>query len=229
MSKADERSHGAPPIDPAGGFSRRAFLKGSGAAAAATAIAGGNGLAAEDTKPSVIAGTTTITLDVNGQKQKVTVEPRTTLLEALRIGLNLTGAKPISVDGSSGGSTVLVDGKAAAANTLLVLECVGKKIETIEGLQKAVGTVGVETAQGKGFGLVVNTDPVAAAFVHHDASQCGFCTPGFVMAVKAFLKKNPKATEAEIRAGLNGNLCRCGTYANIIPAVLDVVKGGGNG
>ena len=65
--------------------------------------------------------------------------------------------------------------------------------------------------------------------MNHDASQCGFCTPGFVMAVKAFLAKNPKATEAQIRAGLNGNLCRCGTYANIIPAVLDVVKGAGNG
>ncbi len=62
--------------------------------------------------------------------------------------------------------------------------------------------------------------------MHHDALQCGFCTPGFVMAVRAFLDKNPKATEAEIRAGLNGNLCRCGTYANIIQAVLDVVKGG---
>lgn len=211
MSKAEQRSHGAPPSDHAGGFSRRAFLKGSGAAAAATAIAGGNGLAAEEAKTSVVAGQTAITLDVNGQKQKLTVEPRTTLLEALRLGLNLTGAKPISVDGSSGGSTVLVDGKPAAANTLLALECVGKKIETIEGF-----------SNGK-------TDPVASAFVHHDASQCGFCTPGFVMAIKAFLKKNPKASEAEIRAGLNGNLCRCGTYANIIPAVLDVVKGGGNG
>jgi xanthine dehydrogenase YagT iron-sulfur-binding subunit len=211
MSQAEQRTHGTPPSDHASGFSRRAFLKGSGAAAAATAIAGGDALAADESKASIVAGQTTITLDVNGQKQKVTIEPRTTLLEALRIGLNLTGAKPISIDGSSGGSTVFVDGKPAAANTLLVLECVGKKIETIEGFET-----------GK-------LDPVAAAFVHHDASQCGFCTPGFVMAVKAFLKKNPKATEAEIRAGLNGNLCRCGTYANIIPAVLDVVKGGGNG
>ena len=125
--------------------------------------------------------------------------------------MNLTGAKPISVDGSSGGSTVLVDGKPVSANTMLALECVGKKIQTVESLGGA------------------KLDPVAAAFVHHDASQCGFCTPGFVMAVKAFLDKNPKATEAEIRAGLNGNLCRCGTYANIIPAALDVVKGAGNG
>jgi len=194
------------------GFSRRAFLKGSGAAAAATALSAADTLAAENAKAStVVAGRTTITLNVNGQNQKVEVEPRTTLLEALRWGLNLTGAKPISVDGSSGGSTVLVEGKPVSANTVLVLDCVGKPIQTVESLAGP------------------KLDAVPAAFVQHDASQCGFCTPGFVMAVKAFLAKNPKATEAEIRAGLNGNLCRCGTYANIIPAVLDVVKGARNG
>ena len=194
------------------GVSRRAFLKGSGAAAAATALAGGESLAAAEEKSAVVGpGLSTITLDVNGTHQKVQVEPRTTLLEALRYGLNLTGAKPISVDGSSGGSTVFVDGKPTRANSVLALDCVGKPIQTVESL------------------AMTKPDPVSAAFVNHDASQCGFCTPGFVMAVKAFLKKNPKATEAQIRAGLNGNLCRCGTYANIIPAVLDVVKGAGNG
>lgn len=200
----------APNAPGNSGFSRRAFLKGSGAAAAATAITGSSGLAADE-GPSVVSGTTSITLDVNGSQQKLDVEPRTTLLEALRYGLNLTGAKPISVDGSSGGSTVLVDGKPVSANTVLALDCVGKPIETAEGL-------------GEG-----QLDPVPAAFVHHDASQCGFCTPGFVMAVKAFVTKHPKATEAEIREGLNGNLCRCGTYADIIPAVLDVVKGARHG
>jgi xanthine dehydrogenase YagT iron-sulfur-binding subunit len=207
MSKPEQPAHGTS------GVSRRAFLKGSGAAAAATALAGGQGLAAEEQKSTTVValGMTTITLDVNGQPQKVQVEPRMTLLEALRYGLNLTGAKPISADGSSGGSTVLVDGKPASSSTLLVLDCVGKKIQTVESLGGA------------------KIDPVPAAFAHHDASQCGFCTPGFVIAVKAFLQKHPKATEADIRAGLNGNLCRCGTYANIIPAVLDVVKGAGNG
>jgi xanthine dehydrogenase YagT iron-sulfur-binding subunit len=206
MSKSEQQAHGAS------GFSRRAFLKGSGAAAAATALAGGPGLVAEEQKSTpVVSGLTTITLEVNGQPHKVQVEPRTTLLEALRYGLNLTGAKPISVDGSSGGSTVLVGDKPVSANSMLALECVGKPIQTVESLGGS------------------KVDPVAAAFVHHDASQCGFCTPGFVMAVKAFLKKNHKATEADIRAGLNGNLCRCGTYANIIPAVLDVVKGAGHG
>ncbi|MEX0675713.1 MAG: (2Fe-2S)-binding protein [Pirellulales bacterium] len=201
MNKPEQRAHGKQ------GFSRRAFLKGSGAAAA-TAITGAQGLAAEEQATSVVSGMTTITLTVNGKPQKVEVEPRTTLLEALRYGLNLTGAKPISVDGSSGGSTVFVGGKPASANTVLAIECVGKPIQTAESLEG---------------------DPVPAAFVDHDASQCGFCTPGFVMAVKAFVTKHPKATEAEIRQGLNGNLCRCGTYAEIIPAVLDVLKGAGNG
>jgi len=205
MSKREESARSG------NGFSRRAFLRGSGAAAAATAIANGNGLATADEKSSVVAGMTSITLNVNGAAQKVQVEPRTTLLEALRMGLNLTGAKPISVDGSSGGSTVLVDGKPVSANMLLAIECVGKKIVTAESLAGA------------------KLDPVAEAFVHHDASQCGFCTPGFVMAVKAFLAKNPKATEQQIREGLNGNLCRCGTYANILPAVADVVKGAHHG
>ena len=206
MSKPEQQAHGAS------GVSRRAFLKGSGAAAAATALAGGQALAAEEQKTTVVGpGLTTITLQVNGQAQKVQVEPRMTLLEALRYGLNLTGAKPISVDASTGGSTVLIDGKPTSAGSTLVLDCVGKQIQTVESLGGA------------------KIDAVPAAFAHHDASQCGFCTPGFVMAVKAFLTKHPKATEAEIRAGLNGNLCRCGTYANIIPAVLDVVKGAGNG
>jgi xanthine dehydrogenase YagT iron-sulfur-binding subunit len=204
MSKPKTGAHGKA------GVSRRAFLKGSGAAAAATAITGAPGLAAEE-QTSVVAGQTTITLDVNGKPQKVAVEPRTTLLEALRYGLNLTGAKPISVDGSSGGSTVLVAGKPVSANTVLAIECVGKPIQTAESL------------------AAPKLDPLPAAFVHHDASQCGFCTPGFVMAAKAFIAKNPQATEEQIRAGLNGNLCRCGTYAEIIPAVLDVVKGARHG
>jgi xanthine dehydrogenase YagT iron-sulfur-binding subunit len=206
MSKREQAAHGSS------GVSRRAFLKGSGAAAAATALAGGQALAADEKKSvEVVKGLTTITLDVNGQQHKVQVEPRTTLLEALRNGLNLTGAKPISVDASTGGSTVLLGGKPVSAGSTLALECVGKPILTVESLGGA------------------KIDAIPAAFAHHDASQCGFCTPGFVVAVKAFLTKNPKATEAEIRAGLNGNLCRCGTYANIIPAVLDVVKGASNG
>src|SRR5262245_834853 len=193
-------------LQPTGGFSRRDFLRASGAVAAATAMQQTATAVAQEAKGVAIAKeATAIKLDVNGKSQEVKVEPRTTLLEALRYQLDLTGAKPICTDGSSGGSTVLVDGKPMQANTMLAMQAVGKKITTIEGLAK---------------------DAVPAAFVECDAQQCGFCTPGFVVGVRAFLNTNPKATEEEIRKGLNGNLCRCGTYANVIQAALKVVKGG---
>ena len=140
-----------------------------------------------------------------GQDQQIKVEPRTTLMEALRYQLDLTGCKPICTDGSSGGATVLEDGKPIQANTRLAVQSVGKKITTVEGL---------------------SNDAVPKAFVECDAQQCGFCTPGFVVGVRAFLNSKPKATEEEIRKGLNGNLCRCGTYANVIQAALKLVKGG---
>jgi aerobic-type carbon monoxide dehydrogenase small subunit (CoxS/CutS family) len=101
---------------------------------------------------------------------------------------------------------VFIDGNPVEASTTLALAARGKRIQTVESL-------GAE-------------DAVVKAFVANDAQQCGFCTPGFVMAVRAFLNRNPKATEEQIRAGLNGNLCRCGTYANIVQAALAVVKGG---
>jgi xanthine dehydrogenase YagT iron-sulfur-binding subunit len=193
-------------LSPREGFSRRAFLRGSGAVAAATALVREPAAAvAQQAAPQVVAGPTTITLDVNGQARQVRVEPRTTLLEVLRYQLDLTGAKPICTDGSSGGATVLVDGKPMQANLMLAMQAVGKKITTVEGLAQ---------------------DPVPKAFVECDAQQCGFCTPGFVVAVRAFLNMKPHATEEDIRKGLNGNLCRCGTYANVIEAALKVVKGG---
>lgn len=196
-----------PPID---NFSRRSFLKGSGAAAAATALTTNVAATAsgQETSAAVISEQATVTLNVNGKDHEVTIEPRTTLLEALRYHLDLTGAKPVSLDGSSGASTVLIDGKPAMASTTLAISMRGRKIQTAESL---VG------------------DPVPKAFVDHDATQCGFCTPGFVVAVRAFLNSNPNATEEQIRAGLNGNICRCGTYANIVQAAVEVVKGGGNG
>ncbi len=199
---------------PKSGFSRRQFLRGSGAAAAATALATGPGLDAAAQQPSstvVGKGRSPLTLNVNGKDHNVSVEPRMTLLEVLRYQLDLTGAKPVSDATGTGGSTVLVDGKPMSASNLLAIECKGKKIQTVESLGGA------------------KPDPVPMAFLHNDGMQCGFCTPGFVVAVRAFLDKNPKATEAEIRAGLNGNLCRCGTYANVIMAAMEVVKGGPNG
>lgn len=186
------------------GFSRRAFLRGSGAAAAASSVATtalGQDVA---TAPQVVDGETSITLNVNGKSMTAKVEPRTTLLDVLRYQFDLTAAKPVSADGSSGASTVLVDGRPMMASTTLALSVVGKEITTCESLVD---------------------DEVPSAFVNHDAQQCGFCTPGFVVAVRAFLNKHPDATEEQILAGLNGNICRCGTYANVLQAVVSLVKG----
>jgi xanthine dehydrogenase YagT iron-sulfur-binding subunit len=181
--------------------------KGTGAAAAAsTAVAATAAEAAPGLQ--VVSGETSVTLNVNGKSRKATVEPRTTLLDVLRYQFDLTAAKPVSIDGSSGASTVLVDGKPVMASTILALTVVGKKISTCESFAD---------------------DAVPRAFVQHDAQQCGFCTPGFVVAVRAFLNRYPDATEQQIRAGLNGNICRCGTYANILQAVISLVKGNENG
>ncbi len=195
---------------PDSGVSRRSFLKGSGAAAAATAIASGaaEAVAQGHAKKQPIATALLLKLNVNGKDHEVTAEPRTTLLEVLRSQLDLTGAKPVSLDGSSGASTVLVDGKPMMASTTLAMAVRNKKIQTVESL-------GGE-----------KPDEVCAAFLKYDAEQCGFCTPGFVVAVRAFLDKNPKATSEQIRTGLNGNICRCGTYANIIQAATAIAKGG---
>ncbi|MFV2069983.1 MAG: (2Fe-2S)-binding protein, partial [Pirellulales bacterium] len=152
-------------------FSRRAFLKGSGAAATALAT-GSAAVAAESDGVELVKGETTIRLNVNGQPRDVRVEPRTTLLEVLRSQLALTGAKPVSSDGTSGASTVLIDGRPSMASTTLAVAVAGKAIETIEGLG------------GDG------PDEVSRAFVAHGAQQCGYCWPGFVVAVRAVLNKH---------------------------------------
>ena len=188
---------------PSDNFDRRSFLKGTSAVAAASAVAT-NSVAEAQESAKVVSGWTNVTLDVNGKSHQVKVEPRTTLLDVLRYDLNLTGAKPVSMDGSSGASTVLIDGKPVMASTTLAIASAGKKIETVESMAN---------------------DAVPKAFVEHDAQQCGFCTPGFVVAARAFLNKNPKATEEQVRAGLNGNICRCGTYANVIQAAVSIAKG----
>jgi len=167
-------------------------------------LAAGNSALAQEKGAKVASGEQTITLNVNGKASQVKVEPRTTLLEALRYQLDLTGAKPVCTDGSSGAATVLVDGKPMQANTMLAMQAAGKKITTVEGLAN---------------------DAVPKAFVECDAQQCGFCTPGFVVGVRLF-EYETEGDEEEIRKGLNGNLCRCGTYANVIQAALKVVKGG---
>jgi len=193
--------------------SRRAFLQGSGAAVAATAITtGATEAVAEANRPSRLksAGPHKVVLTVNGTQHTLMIEPRVTLLEALRNDLNLTGAKEVGNVSNDGADTVIIDGKPVLASTRLAIEVEGKNITTVEGL-----------SDGK------NVDEVITAFVKHDATQCGYCTPGFVVAVRAFLNKNPGANLEQIRKGLGGNLCRCGTYAGVTAAAVELCKKGG--
>lgn len=197
---------------PRGGvqFDRRSFLRGSGAAMAATAaVLGNEPESAQAQQSPVVSGMVEVTLNVNGQDRKVSVEPRTTLLDVLRNQLQLTGCKDLQDIHVDGADTVMVDGKATYAGTVLALQARGKKIRTVESLRKGD-----------------QVDPVISGFVKHDGMQCGYCTPGFVVATRAFLDANPKATLEEIRKGLGGNICRCGTYDGITQCALELAKGG---
>jgi aerobic-type carbon monoxide dehydrogenase small subunit (CoxS/CutS family) len=140
-------------------------------------------------------------LTVNGRTYALSVEPRRTLLDALREDLHLTGAKPGCNMGQCGACTVLVDGEAVYSCLLLTVECQGRAITTIEGL----------ASDG-------NLDPVQQAFIEHDALQCGFCTPGQVLALKALLLRNQHPSDDEIERAMSGNLCRCGAYPKILAA-----------
>jgi xanthine dehydrogenase YagT iron-sulfur-binding subunit len=193
------------------GLSRRQFLKGSGAAAATTALATvpTRALAEHsiDESPgqagaAIGPGAVKITLSINDKDMTTSVEPRTTLLDTLRNHLDVTACKRVCDRGTCGACTVIADGKPIYSCTMLALDARGKKIKTADGLISGA-----------------KLDAVPAAFVKYDAQQCGFCTPGFVVAMRAALDKNPKATPAEIEEGLSGNICRCGTYQQMRDAI----------
>jgi len=184
---------------PTSRFSRRTFIKTAGAGAA---IAGAS-LEAQEAKPETLGpDAATITLTVNGAPHKVSVEPRVTLLRALRNELEITGAKEVCDRGGCGACTVLMDGRTVNACMLLAWDAVGHEITTVES-----------------FGTPEKMSPVQAAFVECDGYQCGFCTPGMIVSCTALLKANPHPTPDQIKAGLAGNLCRCGTYGRIFEAV----------
>jgi aerobic-type carbon monoxide dehydrogenase small subunit (CoxS/CutS family) len=147
--------------------------------------------------------TTLVTFRLNGDERSLAVEPRRTLLDALRADLALTGTKKVCDMGDCGACTVLLDGRAVYSCLTLAVDCEGREITTVEGL-----------ASGD------KLDPVQQAFVEADAYQCGFCTPGQIMSVKALLADQPAPTEDEIRRAVSGNLCRCGAYQNIVKAGL---------
>jgi xanthine dehydrogenase YagT iron-sulfur-binding subunit len=191
-------------------LTRRDFLRGAGVTVSGGLLIGekaATGALPETATPILGPGAVPVTLRINGKPQKLSLEPRVTLLDALRNHLDITGAKKVCDRGTCGACTVILDGKPVYACGILAIEAQGKDVQTIEGL----------SAPGK-------LHPVSAAFVEHDAQQCGFCTPGFVMAVKAFLDRNPNPTLQDVEKGLGGNLCRCGTYVGIRQAALEAAK-----
>jgi len=204
------------PRNPPGGLSRRGFLTGTGVAAAAAAgLAPAPDAAAQAGQPGAAAppigpGAVPITLSVNGKLVTTTVEPRVTLLDALRNHLDVTGCKRVCDRGTCGACTVILDGRIVYSCTMLAVEARNREVKTAESL----------AAGGR-------LDPVPAAFAECDAQQCGFCTPGFVVAMRAVLDKNPNATPAEVEKGLEGNICRCGTYEQMRHAITQLCRKGG--
>ena len=192
------------------GVSRRDFLKISTISAAAVPVLGTKVVKAAGAPVKVYGpGKVPVELTINGQNHKLEIEPRVTLLDALRDELQITGAKRVCDRAECGACTVIVDRKAVYACAVLAVAAQGKQITTVESLMQG------ETLH-----------PIQQAFVENDASQCGFCTPGFVLALKAFLDKHPNATPDEIRHGLSGNVCRCGTYHGIQQAVAQLAQRG---
>jgi xanthine dehydrogenase YagT iron-sulfur-binding subunit len=200
------------PKKPGGptGHSRRDFLRGSGVAAATAVLTGQATMALDEAQaaqgePKVLSGTVPITLKVNGQDRTCSVEPRSTLLDTLRNRLDLTGPKRVCDRGSCGACTAIVDGEAIYSCTTLAVSCQGHTIETLESFD--TGERGVPHA-----------------FHQNDALMCGYCTPGFVTACKSFLDKHPDASLDEIRKGIDGNICRCGTYIGVLAAAQAAAK-----
>jgi xanthine dehydrogenase YagT iron-sulfur-binding subunit len=195
------------------GFSRRDFLKASSITLSVPLVMNPGVVQAAGPEIKIQGpGKVSVTLNINGKTQTAQLEPRVTLLEALRHEFDFTGAKKVCDRGTCGACTVLMEGKTVYSCSVLALEAQGKRITTVEGL-----------SQGD------QLHPIQQAIVDHDGHQCGFCTPGFVMASKALLDKHPNPSLEEVHRGFSGNFCRCGTYVGLKAAVLDVAakqKGG---
>jgi aerobic-type carbon monoxide dehydrogenase small subunit (CoxS/CutS family) len=184
---------------------RRAFLKSTGVVGLAATVISPAESAAQTGPAAVGPGEVPVRLNVNGRQLNLMIEPRTTLLDALRMRADLTGNKRGCDRGACGACTMLVDGRPVYSCSTLAIEVQGKQIRNVQGL-----------ANGD------TLHPVQQAFVDHDALMCGFCTPGFIMASVGLLEKNPNPTPEQIKKGLDGNICRCGTFSRIFEAVSSV-------
>jgi aerobic-type carbon monoxide dehydrogenase small subunit (CoxS/CutS family) len=191
------------------GISRRSFLKRTGAGAAGLTAVGFQFPAAtakeqNAAESAVGPDLVPLTLRVNDRTYTLRLEPRVTLASALRDHLDLTGTKLICDRGACGGCTVLLNGEPVVSCMVLAVTAQGKAIRTVEGLAKGDEQL----------------DPLQAAFIAHDALQCGYCTPGMLMSCRALLERTSQPTLAEIKTAVSGNICRCGTYPHVFAAVL---------
>ena len=152
-------------------------------------------------------GKVPIQLRINGLKYSLEIQPRKSLLDVLRDDLHLTGTKKVCNMGECGACTVILEGKAVYSCLILAIDCEGQSIRTIEGLSENT-----------------NLDPIQEAFIKNDAYQCGFCTPGQIMSVRALLERNPNPSAEEIRGAVSGNICRCGAYPRIFAAAEEAAK-----
>src|SRR5258708_9775517 len=209
MSRRKDNNEPPPKHDGGdAGVSRRDFLKIGGLAAAVPVVTGPRMLQAGGGQVAAYGpGAVAVALNINGKRFNAKMEPRVTLLDALRDQFEKTGAKRVCDRGTCGACTVLMDGKAVYSCSILAIDAQGKAITTVEGLSEGD-----------------KLHPIQQAFIDNDAQQCGFCTPGFVMATKAFLDQHPNPTLEQVKHGLGGNFCRCGTYAGMRAAVLQAAK-----
>ncbi len=196
---------------PKTGISRRTFMKGAGLTTAGTlalqsGVMAGTQVADEKIKdigPDAVA----ISMNVNGRVRKLTIEPRATLAKALRDELELTGTKVVCDRGSCSACTVWLDNTPVNACMTFAMDVGEKKVTTVEGLSQ----------DGK-------LHPIQEAFIEHDASQCGFCTPGMLMSTASLIGRNPNPTIDDVKHATRGNYCRCGTYPHVFKATLEAAK-----
>ena len=185
---------------------RRTFIRGLGTTAVSAATLGANAVAAELSQANTGAPrgpqATPVTLSLNGERRTFDLEPRVTLLEAIRLHAGLTGPKEVCDRAACGACTVLLDGVPVYSCMMLAVEAEGREVTTVEGLSRAGAT------------------PVQKAIVEQDGLQCGYCTPGFVLSLTALLKRNPHPDAAEVRKACAGHLCRCGSYPRVFAAAL---------
>ena len=185
--------------------SRRNFLKSTGVVGLAATVVSAPDLAAQGGPTAVGPGEVPVRLNVNGRTLNLMIEPRVTLLDALRMRADLTGNKRGCDRGACGACTMIVDGRSVYSCSTRAIDVQGKQIRNVDGLASGA-----------------TLHPVQQAFCDKDALMCGFCTPGFIMSSVALLEARPNPTPEQIRKGLDGNICRCGTFPRIFEAVSSV-------